>query len=123
MLCEIINFNLIQDFSHFLFNWYIREGKQRDLVEMSFKQKRLAEQLNAYPSLSWLNAVFNHDYLSAARTLLDLAHNEMELLSRKKVIIIEFYFNVLRVKFLVPFLCMLNFVLSHFLIKTLPFNM
>ncbi|XP_075222739.1 nuclear pore complex protein Nup133 isoform X2 [Lycorma delicatula] len=73
-----------QDFSHFLFNWYMREGKQRDLVEQSFKQKQLAEQLTAYPSLSWLNAVFNNDYLSAAHTLLDLAHNETEFLLRKK---------------------------------------
>ncbi|XP_039283480.1 nuclear pore complex protein Nup133 [Nilaparvata lugens] len=75
------------DFSQFLFNWYMREGKQRDLVEQCLKQRILADRLSTHPSLSWLHAVFSDDYKTAAHTLLDLANSEVELLARKKSMI------------------------------------
>lgn len=80
-----------QNFSHFLFNWYIRENKQGRLLEY-FKERKvspdqqhsLSEFLTKYPHLSWIANVFNNEFGDASQTLHQLAKDETELLCRKK---------------------------------------
>lgn len=87
-----------QDFSQFLFSWYIQEQKPGRLLETfragsglsaaaqnASQQAALARFLGDHPSLSWLQHVFLHDFQRAAATLTLLAQQETELLRRKKV--------------------------------------
>ncbi|GFG32593.1 hypothetical protein Cfor_12358 [Coptotermes formosanus] len=83
-----------QDFSQFLFGWYIREQKQGRLLQQFRSTKRprthqqaLSQFLVDHPSLSWLQNVFNGDYKQANNTLRDLAKKESELLQRKKTML------------------------------------
>ncbi|KAJ9592509.1 hypothetical protein L9F63_015826, partial [Diploptera punctata] len=80
-----------QDFSQFLFGWYIREQKQGRLLEQfrgnekpKTQQEALSEFLMDHPSLSWLQNVFKGEFKQAKSTLIDLAKDETELLQRKK---------------------------------------
>lgn len=87
-----------QDFSQFLFNWYIQEQKPGRLLETfragsglsaaaqnTSQQAALARFLGDHPSLSWLQHVFLNDFQRASDTLTNLAEQETELLKRKKV--------------------------------------
>ena len=83
-----------QDFSQFLFGWYIREHKQGRLLQQfrgierpGTHQQALSQFLVDHPSLSWLQNVFTGDYRQASSTLNDLARRESELLQRKKVVL------------------------------------
>ncbi|XP_021913246.1 nuclear pore complex protein Nup133 [Zootermopsis nevadensis] len=83
-----------QDFSQFLFGWYIREQKQGKLLEQfrNIKKSRaqqhaLSQFLVDHPSLSWLQDIFSGDYKQAGSTLRSLAKEESELLQRKKSIL------------------------------------
>ena len=87
-------FLLYQDFSQFLFGWYIREHKQGRLLQQfrgterpRTHQQALSQFLADHPSLSWLQNVFTGDYRQASSTLSDLANKESELLQRKKVVL------------------------------------
>lgn len=86
-----------QDFSQFLFSWYIQEQKPGRLLENfragsglssaaqnASQQAALARFLGDHPSLSWLQHVFLHDFHRASDTLTSLAQQETELLRRKK---------------------------------------
>lgn len=87
-----------QEFSQFLFNWYIQEQKPGRLLETfragsglsgaaqnASQQTALARFLGDHPSLSWLQHVFLNDFQRASDTLTNLAEQETELLRRKKV--------------------------------------
>lgn len=75
-----------QDFSQFLFNWYMREKKQSRLIERCKEKggEQLAHFLNEHPSLAWLHAITAGNYHKASDTLLELARDETQLLRRKK---------------------------------------
>lgn len=83
-----------QDFSQFLFNWYIQEQKQgrllekfRDIQKSRAHQQALSHFLVDHPSLSWLQNIFIGDYKQASCILRGLAEEETELLQRKKSVI------------------------------------
>jgi uncharacterized protein (UPF0248 family) len=85
-------FVFYQDFSQFVFGWYIREQKQGKLLKQfrgidrsGAQQHALSQFLVDHPSLSWLQNVFSGDYKQASSTLMCLAKEESELLQRKKV--------------------------------------
>jgi nuclear pore complex protein Nup133 len=82
-------FVFYQDFSQFVFGWYIREQKQgklfRGIDRSGARQHALSQFLVDHPSLSWLQNVFSGDYKQARSTLMCLAKEESELLQRKKV--------------------------------------
>lgn len=86
-----------QDFSQFLFNWYIQEQKPGRLLETfragsglsaaaqnASQQAALARFLGDHPSLSWLQHVFLNEFQRASDTLTNLAEQETDLLKRKK---------------------------------------
>lgn len=86
-----------QDFSQFLFSWYIQEQKPGRLLETfragsglsaaaqnASQQAALKRFLGDHPSLSWLQHVFLNDFQTASDTLSNLAQQETELLRRKK---------------------------------------
>uniref|UniRef100_A0A1B0CE80 Nucleoporin Nup133/Nup155-like N-terminal domain-containing protein n=1 Tax=Lutzomyia longipalpis TaxID=7200 RepID=A0A1B0CE80_LUTLO len=76
------------DFSQFAINWHLRQNKQQDLFErFHSNQAALARFLHDHPSLAWVQFIFNGELLKAAETLHDLAQNETELVSRKKLIL------------------------------------
>uniref|UniRef100_A0A1B6E0K1 Nucleoporin Nup133/Nup155-like N-terminal domain-containing protein n=1 Tax=Clastoptera arizonana TaxID=38151 RepID=A0A1B6E0K1_9HEMI len=78
-----------QNFSQFLFNWYMRENKQSHLVGRCHEKggEQLAQLLGEHPSLSWLNDIATGNYKRASTTLVSLAENETQLLRRKKSMI------------------------------------
>ena len=79
------------EFSQFAINWHLRQNKQGDLFER-FKgnQAALSQFLGDHPSLAWIQLVFNGDFGRAAQILFQLAHDETEYLSRKKVLMYIF---------------------------------
>lgn len=81
-----------QNFSHYLFNWYLKERKPGRLLQQfrgkskPLKQKKeLSHFLNDHPSLQWLQNIFANQYKQASNILHHLAKQETELLGRKKV--------------------------------------
>lgn len=77
-----------QNFSQFAINWHLQQNKRGDLFER-FKrnQTELARFLGDHPSLAWIQTVFSGDLARAARTLISLAQNEIESISRKKTML------------------------------------
>lgn len=90
LVCKTM-FLYFQNFSQFLFNWYIREGKPGHLLERFRshakppQQEQLSQFLGDHPSLSWLQDVLSQDFIRAYSTLEGIAHNEKDLFQRKKV--------------------------------------
>lgn len=83
-----------EDFAQHVFNWYLREGKQGKLLARCRAAARPATRitppsslnkfLGTHPQLKWLQHAFEGDYAQAAQTLLVLALEEKDLLTRKK---------------------------------------
>lgn len=75
-----------QDFAGFLFSWYIKNGRQGQLIEKCRRggTAELTEKLSEHPTLSWVQAALTDELQLAANTLLDLAAQEYELIVRKK---------------------------------------
>ncbi|KAI4497473.1 hypothetical protein M0802_007484 [Mischocyttarus mexicanus] len=75
-----------QDFAGFLFSWYVKDGRQGQLVERCRRgcSIELAEKLSEHPTLSWVQAVLTDELRFAANTLHSLAVQETELVTRKK---------------------------------------
>ncbi|KAF7996446.1 hypothetical protein HCN44_002078 [Aphidius gifuensis] len=78
-----------QDFVGFLFSWYVKGGKQGQLVERCRRggATELTEKLAEHPELSWLQASLTNEYRLAANTLHSLATQEVELVKRKKTML------------------------------------
>ncbi|KAL0269100.1 UNVERIFIED_CONTAM: hypothetical protein PYX00_006935 [Menopon gallinae] len=83
-----------ENFSRYLFNWYIRERKPGRLLQQfrsrskPQRQKRdLSQFLGDHPSLSWINNIFTYQFKQASNTLHTLAKEETELISRKKTML------------------------------------
>ncbi|KAL2713004.1 nuclear pore complex protein Nup133 [Vespula squamosa] len=75
-----------QDFAGFLFSWYVKDGRQGQLVERCRRggSIELTEKLSEHPTLSWVQAVLTDELRFAANTLHSLAVQETELVTRKK---------------------------------------
>ncbi|XP_034193341.1 nuclear pore complex protein Nup133 [Osmia lignaria lignaria] len=75
-----------QDFVGFLFSWYVKDGRQGQLVEKCRRggTVELAEKLAEHPTLSWVQSALTDDLRFAANTLHSLAIQENELVTRKK---------------------------------------
>ncbi|XP_076223493.1 nuclear pore complex protein Nup133 [Nomia melanderi] len=75
-----------QDFVGFLFSWYVKDGRQGQLVEKCRRggTVELAEKLAEHPTLSWVQSALTDDLQFAANTLYSLATEERELMTRKK---------------------------------------
>ncbi|XP_076262413.1 nuclear pore complex protein Nup133 isoform X2 [Rhynchophorus ferrugineus] len=81
-------------FPEFVYNWYLREGKQAKLLNryrvvsgrVPEGQERLCTFLKSYPSLNWIQQTFDKNYAAAADTLRLLGEKETELVTRQKTI-------------------------------------
>jgi len=75
-----------QDFAGFLFSWYVKDGRQGQLVERCRRggTTELTEKLSEHPYLSWVQAALTDELRLAANTLHTLAVQETELVTRKK---------------------------------------
>ncbi|EZA47610.1 hypothetical protein DMN91_012410 [Ooceraea biroi] len=75
-----------QDFAGFLFSWYVKDGRQGQLVERCRRggTVELTEKLSEHPYLSWVQAALTDELRLAANTLHTLAVQEAELVTRKK---------------------------------------
>jgi nuclear pore complex protein Nup133 len=75
-----------QDFAGFLFSWYVKDGRQGQLVERCRRggTTELTEKLSEHPYLSWVQAALTDELRLAANTLHTLAIQETELVTRKK---------------------------------------
>ncbi|XP_043261312.1 nuclear pore complex protein Nup133 isoform X2 [Colletes gigas] len=75
-----------QNFVEFLFSWYVKDGRQGQLVEKCRRGDtvELSEKLAEHPTLSWVQSALTDDLRFAANTLHSLASQETELVTRKK---------------------------------------
>ena len=77
-----------QDFSDFVFDWHVREGKQSKLLGQSYSSKRqekLGKFLAGHSTISWIHDIQTEKFMSAADTLQNLAENEVKNVAKKKV--------------------------------------
>ncbi|KAJ8683493.1 hypothetical protein QAD02_019285 [Eretmocerus hayati] len=77
------------DFAGFLFSWYVKDGRQGQLVERCRRAgaNELTEKLLQHPILSWVQSILSDQYSIAAKTLYALAEEEKELVTRKKTML------------------------------------
>uniref|UniRef100_A0A8D0G1L1 Nuclear pore complex protein Nup133 n=1 Tax=Sphenodon punctatus TaxID=8508 RepID=A0A8D0G1L1_SPHPU len=77
-----------QNFSDFLFRWYLEKGKRGKLLSQPLAQHRqLASFLQAHEHLSWLHDINSHDLEKAHRTLQTLANMETRYFTKKKTLL------------------------------------
>ncbi|XP_015437320.1 PREDICTED: nuclear pore complex protein Nup133 [Dufourea novaeangliae] len=78
-----------QDFVGYLFSWYVKDGRQGQLVEKCRRggTAELAGKLAEHPTLSWVQSALTDDLKFAASTLYSLAIEENELVTRKKTML------------------------------------
>ncbi|XP_018416810.1 PREDICTED: nuclear pore complex protein Nup133 [Nanorana parkeri] len=77
-----------QNFSDFLFRWYLEKGKRGKLLSQPVSQHgHLASFLQAHEHLSWLHEVNSQDFEQAHRTLHNLADMERQIFSKKKTLL------------------------------------
>ncbi|XP_015587429.1 nuclear pore complex protein Nup133 isoform X2 [Cephus cinctus] len=78
-----------QDFAGFLFSWYVKDGRQGQLIERCRRggAVELTERLSEHPSLSWVQAALTGEIRLASNTLHALAFEESELVTRKKTML------------------------------------
>ncbi|KAG7207192.1 hypothetical protein KM043_008877 [Ampulex compressa] len=74
------------DFVGFLFSWYVKDGRQGQLVEKCRRggSIELTEKLYEHPTLLWVQSALTNELRYAANTLYFLAEQEVELVTRKK---------------------------------------
>lgn len=74
------------DFVGFLFSWYVKDGRQGQLIERCRRggAPELTERLSEHPSISWVQTALTDELRLAANTLHSLAVQETELVTRKK---------------------------------------
>ncbi|XP_073194155.1 nuclear pore complex protein Nup133 isoform X3 [Lepidochelys kempii] len=74
-----------QNFSDFLFRWYLEKGKRGKLLSQPIAQHgQLASFLQAHEHLSWLHEINSQDLEKAHRTLQALANVETRYFAKKK---------------------------------------
>jgi nuclear pore complex protein Nup133 len=76
------------NFSNFVFDWHVREGKQARLLTQNYSGSRnnqLGQYLKGHSELSWMHEIETQNYSEATATLKALAYNETGQMSQKKV--------------------------------------
>ncbi|XP_069091086.1 nuclear pore complex protein Nup133 [Pleurodeles waltl] len=77
-----------QNFSDFLFRWYLEKGKRGKLLSQPVSQHgQLASFLQAHEHLSWLHEINSQEFEKAHRTLLTLANLETRYFAKKKTLL------------------------------------
>uniref|UniRef100_A0A8D1NC11 Nuclear pore complex protein Nup133 n=1 Tax=Sus scrofa TaxID=9823 RepID=A0A8D1NC11_PIG len=77
-----------QNFSDFLFRWYLEKGKRGKLLSQPVSQHgQLASFLQAHEHLSWLHEINSHELEKAHATLLGLANMETRYFAKKKTLL------------------------------------
>ncbi|KAM5143811.1 nuclear pore complex protein Nup133 [Callospermophilus lateralis] len=77
-----------QNFSDFLFRWYLEKGKRGKLLSQPVSQHgQLASFLQAHEHLSWLHEVNSQELEKAHATLLGLANMETRYFAKKKTLL------------------------------------
>uniref|UniRef100_A0A3P9LE41 Nuclear pore complex protein Nup133 n=1 Tax=Oryzias latipes TaxID=8090 RepID=A0A3P9LE41_ORYLA len=77
-----------QNFSDFVFRWYMEKGKRGKLLSQPAAQhQQLASFLKSHQHLSWLHNIHVHDYQSAFRTLYSQATAETRYFVKKKTLL------------------------------------
>ncbi|NXQ12626.1 NU133 protein, partial [Peucedramus taeniatus] len=81
-------FCCVQNFSDFLFRWYLEKGKRGKLLSQPIAQHgQLASFLQAHEHLSWLHDINSQDLQKAHRTLQTLANMETRYFAKKKTLL------------------------------------
>ncbi|XP_010148990.1 PREDICTED: nuclear pore complex protein Nup133-like, partial [Eurypyga helias] len=77
-----------QNFSDFLFRWYLEKGKRGKLLSQPIAQHgQLENFLQAHEHLSWLHDINSQDLQKAHRTLQTLANRETRYFAKKKTLL------------------------------------
>ncbi|XP_072437718.1 nuclear pore complex protein Nup133 isoform X3 [Chiloscyllium punctatum] len=77
-----------QNFSDFLFRWYMEKGKRGKLLSPPVSQHaNLASFLQSHEHLSWLHEINVQNFEKAYRTLLNLANMETRYFAKKKTLL------------------------------------
>ncbi|XP_078412670.1 nuclear pore complex protein Nup133 [Cetorhinus maximus] len=77
-----------QNFSDFLFRWYMEKGKRGKLLSPPVSQHaQLASFLQSHEHLSWLHEINVQNFEKAHRTLLNLANLETRYFAKKKTLL------------------------------------
>lgn len=77
-----------QNFSDFLFRWYMEKGKRGKLLCPPVAQHaQLAHFLQSHQHLSWLHEINIHNFDKAHQTLLNLANMELRYFAKKKTLL------------------------------------
>ncbi|KAM6185565.1 nuclear pore complex protein Nup133 [Rhynchocyon petersi] len=77
-----------QNFSDFLFRWYLEKGKRGKLLSQPISQHgQLANFLQAHEHLSWLHEINSQELEKAHATLLGLANTETHYFAKKKTLL------------------------------------
>ncbi|XP_055986675.1 nuclear pore complex protein Nup133 isoform X1 [Sorex fumeus] len=77
-----------QNFSDFLFRWYLEKGKRGKLLSQPISQHgQLANFLQAHEHLSWLHEINSQELEKAHATLLGLANIETRYFAKKKTLL------------------------------------
>ncbi|XP_077933815.1 nuclear pore complex protein Nup133 isoform X1 [Halichoerus grypus] len=77
-----------QNFSDFLFRWYLEKGKRGKLLSQPISQHgELANFLQAHEHLSWLHEINSQELEKAHATLLGLANVETHYFAKKKTLL------------------------------------
>ncbi|XP_046509554.1 nuclear pore complex protein Nup133 [Equus quagga] len=77
-----------QNFSDFLFRWYLEKGKRGKLLSQPISQHgQLANFLQAHEHLSWLHEINSQELEKAHATLLGLANVETRYFAKKKTLL------------------------------------
>ncbi|XP_069787758.1 nuclear pore complex protein Nup133 isoform X3 [Narcine bancroftii] len=77
-----------QNFSDFLFRWYMEKGKRGKLLSPPVAQHaQLANFLQSHEHLSWLHEINVQNFEKAHQTLLNLANTETRYFAKKKTLL------------------------------------
>ena len=79
-----------RNFSNFVFDWHVREGKQAKLLSKNYSGNRnnqLGNYLKNHSELSWMHEIETQKYSDAVTTLKALAYNESSQVSNKKTLL------------------------------------
>ncbi|XP_072907267.1 nuclear pore complex protein Nup133 [Hemitrygon akajei] len=77
-----------QNFSDFLFRWYMEKGKRGKLLSPPVAQHaQLANFLQSHEHLSWLHEINIQNFEKAHQTLLNLANMETRYFAKKKTLL------------------------------------
>lgn len=74
-------------FSEYLFEWYLKEGKQGKMMSTVSNNYKLGDFLLNHESLNWLHQIHLEEFSEASKTLKRLATMEQQYSERKKTLL------------------------------------